>query len=128
MWLWIEIMTTRSRSFKCVSRHGCRYGREWAGASYPFQLIHVQAQTKAQAWKVVHYFWWWFPSVRPYKTHRSKSETIFQASALVGAWVWIIQRMTQVLFNIYLLPRKERKKPLHLDYFIFKDKRRKLFK
>ena len=29
-------------------------------------LIHVQAQTKAQAWKVVHYFWWWCPSVRTY--------------------------------------------------------------
>ena len=31
----------------------------------------------AQAWKVVHYFWWWCPSVRTYrrttyKTHRSK--------------------------------------------------------
>ena len=37
-------------------------------------LIHAQAQTKAQACKVVHYFWWWCRSVRPYvhtyKTHR----------------------------------------------------------
>ena len=36
-------------------------------------LIHAQAQTKAQAWKVVHYF---IISVRTYvqnKTNRSKS-------------------------------------------------------
>ena len=29
-------------------------------------LILAQAQTKAQAWKMVHYFWWWCPSVHTY--------------------------------------------------------------
>ena len=32
-------------------------------------LIHAEAQ----AWKVVHYFWWWCPYVRTKHTHRSKS-------------------------------------------------------
>ena len=39
------------------------------------------------------YFWWWCRSVRTYKTHRSMSYTFFQASALVGAWAWIIVRL-----------------------------------
>ena len=29
-------------------------------------LIHAQAPTKAQAWKVIHYFCWWCLSVRTY--------------------------------------------------------------
>ena len=33
------------------------------------------------------------PYIRTYKTHRSKSSTIFQASALVSAWAWIIVRL-----------------------------------
>ena len=37
----------------------------------PNKLIHAQAQTKAQAWKVVHYFWSWCSSVRPYKTKQT---------------------------------------------------------
>ena len=36
-------------------------------------LIHAQAQSKAQAWKVVHYFWWWCPSVHTYgRTYKTK--------------------------------------------------------
>ena len=39
-------------------------------------LIHAQSQTKSQAWKVVHYLWWWCPSVhtyvRTYKTKQNK--------------------------------------------------------
>ena len=58
-------------------------------------LIHAQAQTKAPAWKVVHYFWWWCPYVRTYKQNTPIKElkTLFQASALVGAWTWIIVRL-----------------------------------
>ena len=70
-------------------------------------LIQAQAQTKAQAWKVVHFSWWWCPYAyfrtysRTYKTNRSKS---FQASALVGAWTWIIVRLKSYFSFIYPCP------------------------
>ena len=37
-------------------------------------LIHVHAPTKAQAWKVVHYFWWWCSSIRPYVQNTPTNE------------------------------------------------------
>ena len=47
------------------------------------------------------------PYVRKYKTHRLKNETIFQVSALVGAW-GVDHCTTQVLSSIIIYPPKSR--------------------
>ena len=66
-------------------------------------MIHAEAQQqpkKKQALKVVHYFWWCCPSVRTKHTDQ-KSWTIFQASALVEAWEWIIVRLKSCLYYFH---------------------------
>ena len=62
-------------------------------------LIHAQAQTKAQAWKVVHYFWWWCPYVRTKHTDQ-RVKQFFPASALAGAWVWINVRLKSCILFV----------------------------
>ena len=63
-------------------------------------LIHAQAQTKAQAENVIHYFWCWCSSVRPYirpfvqNTSKIKELTHFSSySDVTGASAWIIVRL-----------------------------------
>ena len=54
-------------------------------------LIHAQAQTKAQGWKVVHYFWWWCTytyvcNVRTYKT----KQTDLRVKPLFKLVLWLV--------------------------------------
>ena len=104
IFLYVVFVCLSSVAYLCLKKciHGSKeddsgappsgYCRNEASRTWVF-FINSQAQTKARALKMINYFWWWCPSVRTYTTHRSKSKTIFQAIALVGAWAWIIERL-----------------------------------
>ena len=58
----------------------------------PTFLIHAQAPTKAQAWKVVHYFWWWCPSVRTYVPTYKTKQTDQRVKPLFKLVLWLVLR------------------------------------
>ena len=60
-------------------------------------FIHAQAQTKAQAWKVVHYFWWWCPSVHTsVRTKQNKNRS--KIKPLFKLVLWLVLGSGSIFF------------------------------
>ena len=70
---------------------------EWIIDCTHVLLIHSQAQTKAQAWKVVHYFWWWCPYVQN-KTKNKPIKELNHFSSQCFGWCLGVDHCTTQVF------------------------------